>query len=97
MSEERRAVRVTIFGDEYAIRSDMDEEYTRACARYVDEAIQSAHVQSHVAEPHKAAILAALEITDQLFQLRAETSQRDEDLDERMAALHERVQEVLET
>lgn len=96
MSDERRPVRVTIFGDEYAIRSDMDEAYTRACARYVDEAIQSAHVQSHVAEPHKAAILAALEITDQLFRLRAETSETNEDLEGRMAELHQRVQEVLE-
>lgn len=96
MSADRKAVRVTIFGDEYAIRSDMDEAYTKACARYVDEAIQSAHVQSHVAEPHKAAILAALEITDQLFRLRAEVSDSTEELEGRISELHERVQDVLE-
>lgn len=95
MTDERRPVRVTIFGDEYAIRSDMEEAYTKACARYVDEAIQSAHVQSGVAEPHKAAILAALEITDELFRLRAATAEVEQELDLRISALDDRVREVL--
>lgn len=89
--EGPKAVRVTIFGEEYSIRSDMGEAYTRECARHVDDAVQQAHLQGHVPEPHKAAILAALQITDQMFQGRAELDRQTRSLLERLAALRERV------
>lgn len=96
MSEGAKPVRVTIFGEEYTIRSEMDPEYTRACARLVDEAIQEAHVGSHVSEPHKAAILAALEITDRLFRVRAERDELREELTERIGRLRREVEDALE-
>ena len=94
--EERAAVRVEIFGEEYTLRSEVDEEYTRACARYVDQAIREAHLRGHVAEPHRAAILAALEITDELFRLRYDRRLRERRLAGRMGELRTRVQEALE-
>lgn len=92
----REAVTVTIFGEEYTIRSEMDEAYTRACARHVDEAIQSAHVKSHVSEPHKAAILAALEITDELFRTRSERDDLRRRVAEGASEMRERVEAALE-
>lgn len=89
-------VTVSIFGEEYSIRSEMDAEYTRACARHVDEAIQAAHVKSHVSEPHRAAILAALEITDELFRTRSERDELRRDVARRATRLRERVEEALE-
>jgi len=94
-AEETTPVRVTIFGEEYTLRSEAPEEHTRACAQYVDEAIRDAHLQSHVSEPHRAAILAALEITDQLFRVREEAESRDERLAERLESLRRRVEEAL--
>ena len=67
---DKSLVRVTIFGEEYQIRTDLGKEYTLGCAKYVDDAIQEAHVRGHIAEPHRAAILAALKITDELFRSR---------------------------
>lgn len=90
------SVTVTIFGQEYSIRSEMDEEYTRACAEHVDEAIQAAHVKSHVSEPHKAAILAALEITDELFKTRSERKELRRAVARRADRLRQRVEEALE-
>lgn len=95
MSGEKQPVRVTIFGEEYTIRSEMDPDYTRACARHVDEAIQEAHVGSRVSEPHRAAILAALEITDRLFRVRAERDELREELTERLGSLRREVEEAL--
>jgi cell division protein ZapA len=63
-------VRVTIVGEEYAIRSDAPPEHTRAVAEYVDRAIRAV-MHGSVVEPHKAAILAALQITDELFEATA--------------------------
>lgn len=70
MSEKRHVVKVTIVGEEYTIRSDASPEHTRAVAHYVDQAIKRVLNSTPVVETHKAAILAALQITDELFKAR---------------------------
>lgn len=92
---DRQPVRVMIFGEEYQIRTDLGEEYTKTCAQYVDDAIQEAHVGGHVSEPHRAAILAALKITDELFRARAEAAQVTENVRARVEALAERLEQAL--
>lgn len=67
----KSVVRVTIVGEEYTIRSDASAEHTQAVASYVDQAIRQVLDSGMVVESQRAAILAALEITDQLFQARA--------------------------
>ena len=64
----KQVVRVTIVGEEYAIRSEATPEHTRAVAAYVDDAIRRVLNSGGAVETRKAAILAALQITDQLFQ-----------------------------
>lgn len=92
---ERRAVRVTIFGEDYHIRTEVGEDYTRRCARHVDDAIQEAHIGGHVAEPHRAAILAALKITDELFRVRERNEALERALANRLSELARRVEEAL--
>jgi cell division protein ZapA len=70
----KSVVNVTIVGEEYAIRSDASPEHTRAVAGYVDRAIRAVMNSGAVVESHRAAILAALQITDELFQERASRS-----------------------
>jgi cell division protein ZapA len=94
---DRQAVRVTIFGEDYLIRSEMGEAYTERCARYVDSAIQEAHVRGHVAEPHKAAILAAMQITDRFFRAQAEKEEFERSIGKRLLELRGRVQATLPT
>ncbi len=67
----RTAVRVTILGEEYHIRSDAPPDHTRAVARYLDEAVRAVMGNGLAVDSQKAAILAALQITGELFQLRA--------------------------
>lgn len=72
MSDRKTSVKVTILGEEYGIRSEASPEHTRAVAAYVDQAIRRVMNSGTVVESHKAAILAALQITDELFAARAE-------------------------
>ena len=73
MSTEKTVVSVLIAGDEYNIRAEATPEYTRECARYVDATISEITRSSRtVMEPHKAAILAAMSLVDQLFQTQRE-------------------------
>jgi len=67
-SATKQVVRVTIVGEEYSIRSEATPEHTRAVAAYVDDAIRRVLNSGGAVETRKAAILAALQITDQLFQ-----------------------------
>jgi cell division protein ZapA (FtsZ GTPase activity inhibitor) len=91
---DRTAVTVRIAGEEHAIRSAAPPEYTRRCARLVDERITEIRRRSGLVEGHRAAILAALSITDEFFQaqdelerLRALVAERTRGLTERLDAV----------
>ena len=70
MSSKKNVVRVTILGYEYSIRSDVSPERTRAVAEHVDQVIRDTMRAGNIVETQKAAILAALSITDELFDAR---------------------------
>jgi cell division protein ZapA len=70
VSAKRFAVKVMIGGEEYTVRSDLPPEYTREVAAYLDQALKKVLSQGALVETHKAAILAALDITNELFQAR---------------------------
>ena len=70
MTSKKNVVRVTILGDEYSIRSDQSTERTRAVAEHVDQVIKDTMRAGNIVEAQKGAILAALSITDELFDAR---------------------------
>jgi len=70
LSSKKNVVKVSILGDEYSIRSDASPERTRAVAEYVDKIIRETMRAGNIVETQKAAILAALSITDELFDAR---------------------------
>lgn len=67
MKDRKTVVKVRIVGDEYSIRTDQSAEHTKAVAEHVDRTIR-AIMDAGVNETSKAAILAALQITDELFK-----------------------------
>ena len=67
---KKHAVKVNICDEEYTVRSELDPEYTRQVASYVDQAIKRVLHAGPMVETHKAAILAALAITNELFESR---------------------------
>lgn len=67
----KHSVRVTILGEEYGLRTEAAPEHLRAIAGHVDELVRRLMQQGGVVETHKAAVLAALQLTDELFRARA--------------------------
>ncbi len=65
------STKVRIVGEEYTIRSDVPPEHTKAIAAHVDAAIRRVLENPAITDPGKAAILAAMSITDELFRERA--------------------------
>jgi cell division protein ZapA len=70
LTSKKNVVRVTILGDEYSIRSDQSPERTQAVAEHVDNVIKQTMKAGNIVDAQKAAILAALSITDELFDAR---------------------------
>ena len=82
MSANRTVVKVKIGNDEYSLRSDRSEEYTRSVAQHVDRALSDVLAAGTIVESHKAAILAALAIADELFQTRRAQTDMTKRLDQ---------------
>ena len=91
MNGRKSSVRVTIVGEEYTIRSDSSPEHTRAVADHVDRTIREVMSTGNVGETRKAAILAALQITDDLLRARAEAEEIAEGMRQLSAELRRRL------
>lgn len=88
-------VTVRIAGEEHTLRANADPDYTRACARFLDSRIREIREKSGVVESHRAAILAALSLTDQLFRAREEVERLRREVIAREEALAEQVEAFL--
>lgn len=91
MTGKKTVVKVTIGGDEYSLKSDRPPEYTREVAEHLDRALKEVLEVGAIVESHKAAILAALTIADELFQSRRSQAE----LAERIKALTAEVSRLL--
>lgn len=66
----KQSVRVVVGGEELVVRSELPPEYTREVAAHYDDALRSIRAMMPALEAHKAAILAGLAVTDELFRAR---------------------------
>jgi cell division protein ZapA len=93
--QNRESVTVRIAGEEHTIRSSAEPEYTVRCAEYVDRRIHEIKKQIGLVEGHKLAILAALSITDEMFQAQDLQDQSGSQIAERVNALAARLEDTL--
>ncbi|MEP6732139.1 MAG: cell division protein ZapA [bacterium] len=70
MSGKKTSVKVEILGESYVLRTEAAPEHTKAVAEHLDKAIRQILAGGAVIESNRAAILAALQITSELFQAR---------------------------
>lgn len=92
---DMHSVTVRIAGEEHVIRANAAPEYTRSCAQLVDDRIQEIRKAAGLIEGHKAAILAALSITDEFFQAQQELDRLRGDLAGAVEAAAERLEQGL--
>jgi cell division protein ZapA (FtsZ GTPase activity inhibitor) len=65
---EKARVKVSIFGREYNIVSEVDEEYIKRAATYLDSKMREVAESFPNISENRVAVLAALNITDELFR-----------------------------
>ena len=90
-----KPVSVEIFGQRYPIRSSLDPEYVRRLATYVDGKIRAAGDSAPSSDPVRLAVLAALNIADELFRHLETARNRDGSVVERAEELERLLDRVL--
>jgi cell division protein ZapA (FtsZ GTPase activity inhibitor) len=80
MSAKKHSVRVSILNEEYTIRSDTPPEHARAVAQYLDHAIRAV-MSAGVVESNRAVVLAALQVTGELFEAKNALSEMNDSIE----------------
>jgi cell division protein ZapA len=95
MPDEGRVVPVEIAGQRYPIRSSLDPEYVARLATYVDEKMRAAADTSPSGDSMRLAVIAALNVADELFRCRDASRARNGELAERTEELERLLDRVL--
>ena len=95
MVPEPQVVAVEIRGLRYPIRSTLDSNYVNGLAAYVDEKMRAAAESTPSGDSLRLAVLAALNIADELFRCQDVQQARHGALTERTEALERLVDAAL--
>jgi cell division protein ZapA len=95
--DPKNVVQVEIFGNTYTIRGEADQDYILGVAAYVDQKMREVTDKLPVASLSKVAILASLNIADELFKERARKRENEESLRTRTERIEAALDRVLES
>lgn len=87
---------VNIYGAEYPIKGDENSEYIRQVAQYVDTKMREVNSEVNLRSIAKVAILAGMNIADELFKERGSHSQHGQETKERISNLIDMLSKITE-
>jgi cell division protein ZapA len=67
-----QTIQVEIHGQRYALRTDLDPQYIAEVAAYLDEKMRLAARELTSSDPLRIAVVAALNVADELFRARTQ-------------------------
>ena len=89
MKQENQGIRVEIYDQSYYMRGDLDPEYIRKLAEFVDGRMRSIAARTRTVDSLRLAVLAALNMADECYQMRAKVQQVEQKMTECSGALDE--------
>jgi len=90
-----QVVPVEIHGQRYSIRTTLPPEYVGQLAAYVNDKMRTVSDTSAPTDSLRLAVLAALNIADELFRLQDSAGARDDELAARAGELERLLDSVL--
>ena len=105
MSNKESKIKVEIFGTSYILRGESDTEYMQKLASYVDRKMREIQDGTGIISTAKIAILAALNITDELCKANPEKKEAikesievdEKDIEEKILEIAENSGQKVET
>ena len=85
MAEPKR-IELSFLGKTLTVRTEASPEYLQSLVRYLEEAVTELR-RSGVRDDHTAIMLAALDVTDELFRERDDKKRSEGDVGARLGAL----------
>ena len=95
MARTTTSTDVEIFGSSYHVRGDKDPELLEELAGQVDAKMREIAQQVSTVDTAKIAILAALNIADELLQCRKQQEGERVEIQDKVSRLAERLEEAL--
>ncbi len=96
MAEQPSLVHVEIFGQTYAVRAGADPGYVERLAAFVDGKMKEVARSTKTVDSQRIAVLAALNVADELFAAREGAQSGDQAAERRARRLAEELAGVLE-
>jgi len=87
---------VNIFGADYSLVSDGKDDYLKSIARYLDDKMREIDRSQNLKSVSKVAILAALNIVEELFQEREYREKLITEINEEARNMNNSILELLE-
>ncbi|MFC1554018.1 cell division protein ZapA [candidate division KSB1 bacterium] len=91
----RNIVKVNIFGTEYPIKGDSDSDYIQDVASYVNNKMIEIEKSLTVKSSLKVAILAALNIADELYKEKSDKNKLLSAIEEKSHGLNEKISRMI--
>lgn len=95
MVKNPEGVRVVIYDLEYNMKGEVDPEYIRKLAKYLDTKMRSIAGRSRTVDSLRVAILAGLNIADEYHQLKTKQGAANEEVEERIGECSRMLDEIL--
>ena len=96
MSKSNNTVQISIYGQEYSVKAPADADYIKKIAAYLDEKNDRGSIWfSTTQSSTRIAILAAMNITDELFTSRKDQDSGAGEVEEKISTLIELIDDSL--
>ena len=92
-----QSYKVEIYNQTYSLRSDHDQDYIHELAEYVDKRMNEIARATMTVDSLRVAILAALQIADELYQARRDMRETEEEIADRSAKYIDLLDQFLRT
>ena len=89
-------MKIEIYDQSYNVAAEQNEEYLQELASYVDSKMRTVAESTHIVDTVKVAVLAALNIADEMFTARARQVQLEGPLRKRVEKCVDIVEKALE-
>lgn len=88
-----RGIDVEIYGQQYTIKGEADDQYVKKLAAFVDEHMRQVGKGMKTATLSKLAVLAAINIAHELFQAERLRQKEEADVERRVLSLLDTIEE----
>ena len=96
MNQDNKNVQISIFGQEYSVKAPADAKYIKKIAEYLDSKMREVQDGfSTTQSSTRIAILAGLNITDELFTSKLSDDSNNNEVDEKITSLIELIDDSL--